>query len=316
MTRIAHPGTAFARAGLRVLERGWLSSNNIVLVGSDECVVVDTGYASHAEQTLALVQAALPAGRRLDRIVNTHLHSDHCGGNAMLQRVHGCAIDVPAAAAGHVDRWDEEVLTYHATGQHCERFQRTGVLVPGSTVRLGRLPWDVHAAPGHDPESVVLYQPDVGVLISADALWEDGFGVVFPELVGEPGFDDVRATLDRIASLDVQWVIPGHGAPFSDFRAALERAYRRLDRLAAAPLRHVRHAAKVLIKFHLLEVRATSHDALADWAAAAPYFVTMHGRCFADLGLRAWLAELIAELVASGALSQDSEFVREPDPAQ
>ena len=51
--------------------------------------LVDTGYATHAPQTLALVQQALGA-RPLDLIVNTHLHSDHCGGNALLQAAWPC----------------------------------------------------------------------------------------------------------------------------------------------------------------------------------------------------------------------------------
>ena len=46
--------------------------------------MVDTGYCIHAEQTLALVEAALQ-GAPLQRIVNTHLHNDHCGGNALLR---------------------------------------------------------------------------------------------------------------------------------------------------------------------------------------------------------------------------------------
>jgi hypothetical protein len=33
------------------------------------------------------------------------------------------------------------------------------------------------------------------VLISADALWENGFGVVFPELEGDDAFAIVAATL-------------------------------------------------------------------------------------------------------------------------
>ena len=38
-------------------------------------------------------------------------------------------------------------------------------------------------------------------------------------MAGEPGFDDVDATLDLIASLSVRVVIPGHGAPFGDVEA-------------------------------------------------------------------------------------------------
>ena len=69
---------------IRVFERGWLSSNNILLLGQDNTALVDSGYASHAPQTLALVASAL-GDRPLDQLVNTHLHSDHCGGNAALQ---------------------------------------------------------------------------------------------------------------------------------------------------------------------------------------------------------------------------------------
>jgi hypothetical protein len=43
--------------------------------------------------------------------------------------------------------------------------------------------------------------PQHGVLISADALWETALAWSFPELEGEPGFDDVAAVLDLIESL-------------------------------------------------------------------------------------------------------------------
>ena len=61
------------------------------------------------------------------------------------------------------------------------------------------LDWQALAAPGHDPHALLLWCEEEGILISGDALWQNGFGVVFPELAGEPGFHDVRATLDLIA---------------------------------------------------------------------------------------------------------------------
>jgi glyoxylase-like metal-dependent hydrolase (beta-lactamase superfamily II) len=118
---------AFEEAGITVFERGWLSSNNVLLRSrsSGETVLIDSGYVSHAEQTIGLVRHALK-GKPLDRIVNTHLHSDHCGGNHSLQQAFGCAIDVPSGEAEKVDAWDENALTYRATGQRCPRFRRTG----------------------------------------------------------------------------------------------------------------------------------------------------------------------------------------------
>ncbi|MGB9109316.1 MAG: MBL fold metallo-hydrolase [Telluria sp.] len=250
-------------ASMQVFERGWLSANNILFSGRDGTILVDSGYVTHASQTLALVGRAL-GGRTLDRIVNTHLHSDHCGGNAALQDAYGCRIAIPVAEADKVRVWDEAALSYRATGQQCARFTFDTTIAPGEVLDMGDLAWQAVSAPGHDPHALLFWCADEGILIAGDALWQNGFGVVFPELAGEPGFDEVRATLDTIAQLAPRLVIPGHGAPFADVDAALARAYSRLDYLAADPVRNAEYAVKVLLKFLLIERRAIP---LADVAA-------------------------------------------------
>ncbi len=294
---------AFEAAGLHVFERGWLSSNNVLFDGgsSGESVLIDSGYCTHAGQTLALVKVTL-GHKPLDRVVNTHLHSDHCGGNAALQAEYGCAVDVPKGEIAKVDGWDEWALTFRDTGQTCPRFQRTGAIGDGDRIRLGSLEWMAIAAPGHDPESLVLYQPDLRLLISADALWYSGFGVVFPEIEGTAAFNTVRKTLDRLSGLDVDWVIPGHGAPFQNMTGALERARARLEGFVAEPKRHARHAAKVLIKFHLLEVQKVDRDLLLDWVIDTRYIQLTHARHFEHLPLRDWAKLILAELIASSAI--------------
>ncbi|MEY3474017.1 MAG: hypothetical protein RL087_475, partial [Pseudomonadota bacterium] len=260
-------------SGLTVLQRGWLSSNNVLIhpaPGEAGAVLVDSSHVNHAEQTCALVAHALQ-GQRLARLVNTHLHSDHCGGNAALKAVHGMPISVAPGMAGVVRGWDAQRLTYRATGQRCARFEADDELSTEVPLRAGGRDWEVLAAPGHDPDSVVLFDRAHGVLISADALWENGFGVVFPELEGEPGFDDVGRVLDQIDALPVRVVIPGHGAPFTDAAGALERARRRLAGFRADPQRHAQYAVKVLIKYHLMEERRQALQALLDWAAHTPY---------------------------------------------
>lgn len=81
----------------QVLQRGWLSANNILLHGQPDegAVLVDSGHSVHAAQTEALVRHALH-GQGLRLVVNTHLHSDHCGGNARLQDGLDAAVCVPA----------------------------------------------------------------------------------------------------------------------------------------------------------------------------------------------------------------------------
>jgi glyoxylase-like metal-dependent hydrolase (beta-lactamase superfamily II) len=300
-------------AGLTVLERGWLSSNNILIHGAGDepgAVLVDSGHVAHAEQTVALVRHAL-RGQRLDRIVNTHLHSDHCGGNAALQRAFSAPIVVPPGNAEAVAAWDTMRLTHSSTGQRSERFTHSATLAPGEHFIAGARRWHAIAAPGHDPLSLMLFDAARGVLISADALWEDGFGVVFPEIDGEPGFDDVGATLDAIERLPVRVVIPGHGAPFTDVQVALARSRSRLAGFRNDPARHARHAVKVLIKYHVMEERRIAHDALLRWAAATPNLLALWQR-FGVAGSASpaqWCTHFIDELVAQGALARDGDAV-------
>ncbi len=294
-----------ALVGLSVLERGWLSSNNVLIhaQGDDAgAVLIDSGHVVHAEQTVALVTHALK-GAPLDRIVNTHLHSDHCGGNASLQRVFAAPVFVPPGQADAVRRWDEVALSYAPTGQRCERFSIAGSLSPSEVLHAGGRRFEVMAAPGHDPESVILFDAQAGLLISADALWENGFGVVFPELEGEQAFDDVAGVLDLIERLPVALVVPGHGAVFSDVPAALARARSRLAAFVNDPQRHARYAAKVLLSYHLMEVQGETLAQLREWIARTSLFVTVWarvGRAESETPPE-WGELLLGELVASGA---------------
>ena len=294
---------------IRVFERGWLSSNNILLLGQDNTALVDSGYVTHAPQTLALVGSAL-GGRALDQLVNTHLHSDHCGGNAALQG-HYPAIHtaIPPGLAESVRHWDVDALTYAPTGQTCPRFRFDALLQPGTEVRLGDRLWQVHAAPGHDTHSVVLFEPAARVLLSADALWERGFGVVFPELEGERAFDAVARTLDVIEALKPAVVIPGHGAVFADPAAALAYARSRLDSFVADPSRHLRHGVKVLLKFKLLELQTMDSEALLHWARTTPYFARIYQQHFAGLAFSGWVDALLDDLVRVGAASRVGAMV-------
>ena len=287
--------------GVRVFERGWLSSNNVLLRDADRAVLVDSGYCTHAGQTLALVESTL-AGQPLDLLVNTHLHSDHCGGNAALQaRYPAMQTHIPPGHAAEVRAWDVDALTYLRTGQQCPRFHIDDVLLPETELRCGALVWQVHAAPGHDPHSLILFEPQSRTLISADALWEKGFGVVFPELDGEGAFDEVAATLDLIERLDPATVIPGHGPVFTAVPPAVAYARQRLNGFVQNPAKHLQYAAKVLIKFKLLEARQLALDDLLAWVGSTPYFSQTLRRHFGDASLPEAATALVHDLVRSGA---------------
>jgi glyoxylase-like metal-dependent hydrolase (beta-lactamase superfamily II) len=296
--------------GMQVFERGWLSANNILFTGDAGSLLIDSGYSSHSAQTLSLLEGALGSGP-LETLVNTHLHSDHCGANAALQQRYPSLVTlIPPGQADLVRRWDAAALTYTPTGQQCPQFVFSDVLLPGSTMRFGAQDWEIHAAPGHDTHSLIFFEPQAGILISADALWEKGFGVVFPELEGEQAFADVAATLDIIARLKPKIVIPGHGKSFLYTDAIMALARKRLDGFVADPQRHALYAAKVLCKFKLLEVQLQRYADFAAWAEQATYFEQIRSKFFSHQPMTEWLSELCDNLVRSGAATRDAQYIR------
>ncbi|WP_295530944.1 MBL fold metallo-hydrolase [uncultured Pseudacidovorax sp.] len=298
-------------AQVTVFERGWLSSNNVLLTSGRETVLVDTGYCTHAAQTEALVRDAL-AGRMLDRIINTHLHSDHCGGNAQLQTAYPeVRISIAQSQLDDVRAWNADALTFEATGQQCPRFVAHDAVRPGDVVEMGELAWSVVGGAGHDPHELLLFEPQHRILISADALWQHGYGVVFPELEGEPGFADVAATLDRIEGLAPRVVIPGHGAAFIDVEEALARARHRLVQQRDDPRSHAWHALKVLLKFKLLEQRRIERTSLLEWATAMPYARALGTRHFSQEPLKALMLRAVGSLLKSGAARQLDDWIED-----
>jgi glyoxylase-like metal-dependent hydrolase (beta-lactamase superfamily II) len=288
---------------IQVLERGWLSSNNVVLHAGSGATVIDSGYGAHAAQTVALVEHALRGGS-LDHLVNTHCHSDHMGGNAAVQKRFHCRTSIPAGEAPLIDRWDERDLILSAADQRAERFTYDATFADGDTLRMGSHDWQVVAAPGHDTHAVMFYSPETRVLVSGDALWQNGFGAVFAQLFGrETALAETRETLERIATLDCDIVIPGHGQPFADVGAALERAFSRLEGYEEDITRLARHVVKVLFTFAMLEKRSMPLASVPVYLERVAILAEIN-RKFLRLDPAAFADWLLSDLERAGALQR------------
>ena len=294
---------------IQVIERGWLSSNNVLVADGRSAALVDSGYGSHAPQTLALVERAL-AGRTLALLANTHCHSDHIGGNAALLRAHHCELALPEGEAPLLEAWDERALMLGFAGQSAERFAWNRTFTAGDTLRLGPMDWQVLAAPGHDTHALMFWSPSERVLISGDALWENGFGVVFGQIFGrDTALAETRATLDAIAALRPRAVIPGHGAAFDGVDAALARAYSRVEGFEADILRLVRHALKVMLVFALLDRRSIALSALPAYLDAVEVYGDLNRR-YLGLTTDALAQWLVSDLEKSRALRVEDGMLR------
>jgi len=298
---------------IRVIERGWLSANNIVFHEGAEATLIDSGYLTHADQTLALIERALE-GRKLARLINTHSHSDHIGGNAAVRRAHGCRILVPEGMAPAVADWDEDALLLSSAHQQAEPFEFDATIAPGDEFEMGGLRWQALHVPGHDMHALAYYAPHERILISGDALWQDGFGVMFAELHGDAsGLPAQRRTLELLCGLDVGVVIPGHGAPFADHADAVDRAFARLAAFERSPERMAKSAMKALFTFTLLEKRRMPRAGIGEHFSQVAIFrdVSKH---FFNREPAAVAAQVIDELLKAGVLvEQDGDIVARGD---
>jgi glyoxylase-like metal-dependent hydrolase (beta-lactamase superfamily II) len=220
-----------------------------------------------ADEGITLVDAALPGhyadlrrelaaiGRPITDIrgiVLTHGDSDHTGFAERLRRELGIPVLV---GAGDVDR--ATGTKPPATPKDARRIgpmlgflayamRKGGIRVPpigevdavsdGDVLDLPGAP-RILGMPGHSPGSIAIVAPSVRAVFVGDELTTRNV------LTGAMGPQPARfaddqaassASLERLAALDVDWVIPGHGAPWHDGTAALIAAYRAAEAAAAA----------------------------------------------------------------------------------
>ena len=294
------------------IERDWLSANHVMFKDHEGATLIDSGYGKFNHVTLAKVDAVLEAwdNASLDRIINTHIHSDHIGGNAELQRAHpGCSIAVPVDEQPFLVNWDspEQMLSY--ADQECERFAWDDVIEPGQQIELGGEAWNAIATPGHDMGSLVFYSPKLRILISADALWEHSSGFVPPQAIDPKPLAAQRATFKRLAELDVALVIPGHGPMFTDFSGALAQACAKLEAFATDDMKIAKSVVKAMFIYSMMW---RGEMALADVPAYLArvgvhrdynaQFFRMSDEAYAD-----WL---IGETVRTGKVILDGAVLR------
>ena len=199
-------------------------------------------------------------------------------------------------------------IVQSASDVQCSRLLKTThTLHAGESFCMGGLNWQALAAPGHDMEALIFHNPDKRLLISGDALWENGFGVIFPELLGQAdGLRHTQATLEAIGRLPVDLVIPGHGSPFVDIDAALERAFRRLAQFANDSERLAWHAIKVAVAFALMERRRIACATFDAFVLSLPFVTDINRRW---LG---WPTDLLCQRLRS-ALENAGSLRREND---
>jgi glyoxylase-like metal-dependent hydrolase (beta-lactamase superfamily II) len=211
--------------------------------------LIDTGPCT--PETRAALETALAAlGHRigdLERIVVTHAHVDHFGLAADLVDVSGAQVWTHPwnnATLGDYDADRERRVVFYrelmrqaavpaqilatvgraTRGMHhyARAVAVSGALEEGDMLRLAGRDWQVLHTPGHAAGLICLYSPSSRTLLSSDHLLAD---ISSNPLVEPPPPGQVerprslalyRASLRRVAALDVERALPSHGPVIHD----------------------------------------------------------------------------------------------------
>jgi glyoxylase-like metal-dependent hydrolase (beta-lactamase superfamily II) len=290
--------------------RGWLNSNIVVLRSPGDNVVIDSGYCTHRERTIELLASRDGLDRQpLERLVNTHCHSDHMGGNAAIAHAYGCRITIPEGEVKHVEPWTPQSVWMAQFDQKADPFRFDDTIAPGDTFEGGGFEWEVHSAPGHDMDALMFFEPVNRILVSGDALWEHGMGFVWPQDGANGQFEAARTALAAIERLSPAVVIPGHGDVFADVPAALARSRSKLEALEADPVKAARHVVKVMFVFALLDRESMAAGDVPAYLAGVPCYRQMAERFLG--GEPAAMGEwLVSDLERVGAVALRDGVVR------
>ena len=302
-------------ASIRVIVRGWLNCNQVVLLWPGDNVLVDSGYCTHRERTLELLASRQGLDRQpLERLVNTHCHSDHMGGNAAVASQYGCRITIPAGEVKHVDPWTDQSVWMREFDQRADPFHFDDTLAAGDAFEGGGLEWQCHAAPGHDMDALMFFAPRERILISGDALWRDGMGFVWPSEGANPFIAAAREALATIERLDPAIVVPGHGEPFFDWRGSAAAVREKLDACERDPRKAARHMLKSMFVFALLDRQSMPLAEAPSYFARVPCYLEVSRR-FLGMDAAAIAEWMVPDLARAGAIAIANRTIRPAIPA-
>ncbi|MEV5200115.1 MBL fold metallo-hydrolase [Streptomyces sp. NPDC053720] len=228
-------------------ERPFPDANALLLPGRQPALI-DTGFVGHADETAAWAHAH--AGT-VGLVVNTHWHSDHVGGNGLLQ-ARGAAIAAGTPEADAITRRGPGCCAAEYLDQPVAPYTVDLALDDGQVLRLGDSDWEVVRTPGHTPGHLALWQPEQRLLVVGDALSVYDVGWVNLALDGPDAATTALTSIKRMADLAPRVILPSHGPVPADPAAAFAAALRRAQRLVDDPAGAVWYGARRIFAFALM----------------------------------------------------------------
>lgn len=171
-----------------------LEGTNQYLLGREEITVIDVALDSAENIDGILQQAEAVGGKRIEKILLTHIHRDHSGGAVALKKRCGAKLGIFRSRAGYLGGED---FTYD-----------DGDRIPYDGGELA-----VVHTPGHESGHCCFYESGQGILFTGDHILGRGTTVIPP-----PDGDMALyvQSLQKLLGLTMRSLRPGHGPAIDD----------------------------------------------------------------------------------------------------
>jgi glyoxylase-like metal-dependent hydrolase (beta-lactamase superfamily II) len=193
-------------------------NGNCYIIGTDELAVVDTGMPNNAGNILGYIRKMGKKPQDVKQIIITHGHIDHIGSLAALRKATGAKVAAHSAEAEFIAGTKQmpmakgsmsAVLKALGTVMRIEHAPVDVLLEEGQEAAGFRV---VHT-PGHTPGSIALLDAKRGIILVGDTLRVGKNGVEGPPMQFNTDSALAEASMKKIASLDFDIMLSGHGEP-------------------------------------------------------------------------------------------------------
>ena len=166
-----------------------LQGTNQYVVGRESVVVIDVALSANSNLDGILEQAEAMGANKIEKILLTHIHSDHCGGALALKKRSGAKLGIHRSRAGYLGGED---------------FQYGD----GDRIVFGGGELQVLHTPGHESGHCCFYEAGDQVLFSGDNILGYGTSVIRPP---DGDMTDYLRSLERLLEFNINLILPGHG---------------------------------------------------------------------------------------------------------
>lgn len=186
-----------------------LQGTNQYIVGKETGLVIDVALSADSNMDGIIEQAEAMGVKKIDKILLTHIHSDHCGGALALRKRCGAKLGIHRSRKGYLG------------GEDFQYDDNDRIAFSGGELHV------LHT-PGHESGHCCFYEGGDKVLFSGDNILGYGTAVIHPP---DGNMTDYMKTLERLLGFDISLILPGHGPLIGKAEAKIrEYIQHRLER--------------------------------------------------------------------------------------